>query len=420
MAAVVRVLKSEPKKHRCYSEGGSLITGIHLWWWNMISLSLGRTSCLIAGLISIYGTVPTESAFLLWRKETIMRHTYPQKFQTHFVLAILSTVFEASGWVLASINVKTSMVRAMLGPSDFQCGKKWSCDHSSPKAARPQSFESKFHWTVPKHHLWLRLDLGSIILYMRYTYSIYTQNILQIICFFFTVCYTNRTCILQIVYIYTHVFYSMRMTKYTMTSILTHWTGTHIYMTKKWLIQPGLLFSKLDSMCMIPSFHRDIVLSSAESSFTFPNFCFRAARLVGTRKLPCRAPFSQMLSPKWEAQEKSRSDSTRFCLVLPCETFMVGFKASVSQIDTNRMASQWEAESSLFLSKRSDLPSSYFIPIVIVQQDFGSAKDARQEPICCLLEVSQYGSLTHGHMNLSAANLLFQVYDFSLPWFHWM
>lgn len=119
-----------------------------------------------------------------------------------------------------------------------------------------------------------------------------------------------------------------------------------------------------------------------------PTFYFRAPRLVGTRKLPCRAPFSQML-------HKVKIRFTGFYLVLPCET-LGGFKMSVSHIE-------WPADGKLkassFSSKHSDLPSSYFMPMVIFKLDFGRAEDAR------LLEDSQNSSLTHGHMNFPAAFL---------------
>lgn len=140
-----------------------------------------------------------------FRKETTMRCTYfpaeiPHKNSKHFVSVFSNTFFEVSCSVLAStcFNLKTSIVcgTSMLGPSDVQCGKSRSCHHSSLKAARLQSFESKFHWTVPKHLLWLWLDLGSKILciinahiyiYIMRIY-VYIDYYHQIYCIYFKYC----------------------------------------------------------------------------------------------------------------------------------------------------------------------------------------------------------------------------------------
>lgn len=108
-----------------------------------------------------------------------------------------------------------------------------------------------------------------------------------------------------------------------------------------------------------------------------PTFYFRAPRLVGTRKLPCRAPFSQMLS-------QSQDPIHRVYLVLRCET--LGGLQDVCV--TNRMASQWEAESTLFLFKTFWLTKPLLHAHRDIQAGFWKCRrDARQQPICCLLEL---------------------------------
>lgn len=89
---------------------------------------------------------------------------------------------------------------------------------------------------------------------------------------------------------------------------------------------------------------------------------------------------------------------------------------SVSQIE---WPANGKRKAPSFSSKHSDLPSSYFMPIVIFKEDFGSAEEmpVNDQYVVCWKFLEQF---THSHMNLSAANLVFQVYDFSVPWFQGM
>lgn len=89
---------------------------------------------------------------------------------------------------------------------------------------------------------------------------------------------------------------------------------------------------------------------------------------------------------------------------------------SVSQIE---WPANGKRKAPSFSSKHSDLPSPYFMPIVIFKQDFGSAEGmpVNNQYVVCW---NFFRTVPHMVTWISAANLVFQVYDFSVPWFQGM